>query len=191
VTPDTALEAITRLRDALGDANHHESLSVMVKCSDLEAILNSHSAGEGLRAVLLDAWPFVSDATMRGRIASALRMDDVGYDPAAPVARIHITPEHEEALHRALLASTETVQVFTPPSDAGSTTRSGGDPVFRLHYLGLLGLISEASPWVDEDTRDSMHSALEDAMRLDPSMRVRRVIDRFVISHVDQPGEAA
>lgn len=48
-TPDAVGQAVAQLQEALKQADGHESLSVMVKCADLRAVLDSRTgdAGEG------------------------------------------------------------------------------------------------------------------------------------------------
>jgi hypothetical protein len=56
----------------------------------------------------------------------------------------------------------------------------------RMRYLGVLGLLCEASPYVPEEIRESMEQALEDACR-DGRLRFRRILDRFEIEAVAPP----
>ncbi len=56
-----------------------------------------------------------------------------------------------------------------------------------LRYLGVLGLLSECSPHVDEETRESIEQAFRDAVKAHPMLRWRRILDRVVIEPHDQP----
>ena len=53
----------------------------------------------------------------------------------------------------------------------------------RMRYLGVLGLLCEASVYVPEDIRDSIEAALEDACA-EGKLKWRRVLDRFEIEPV-------
>jgi hypothetical protein len=51
----------------------------------------------------------------------------------------------------------------------------------RFRYLGALGLLCQCSVYVPEDLRQMIETALVDAQDNDPSLKVRRVLDRFEI----------
>jgi len=53
----------------------------------------------------------------------------------------------------------------------------------RMKYLGVLGIICEASVHVPEDVRETMERALDDACA-DGRLKWRRVIDRLEIETV-------
>lgn len=53
----------------------------------------------------------------------------------------------------------------------------------RLRYLGVLGLLCEASIYVPEEIRECMENALEDACA-DGTLRYRRILDRLEIEPV-------
>lgn len=48
----------------------------------------------------------------------------------------------------------------------------------RLRYVGVLGLLCEASVYVPEDVRESMENALEDACQ-DGTLEWTRTLDRL------------
>lgn len=49
-----------------------------------------------------------------------------------------------------------------------------------LRYLGVLNILSECSPFVDEDTREMIETAFSDACQHHP-LQYRRVLDRLEI----------
>ena len=53
----------------------------------------------------------------------------------------------------------------------------------RMRYLGVLGLLCEASVYVPEDIRESIEMALEDACA-DGELTYRRVLNRFELEPV-------
>jgi len=53
----------------------------------------------------------------------------------------------------------------------------------RMKYLGVLGLLCEASVYVPEDIRDSIETALEDACA-DGKLEYRRILNRFEIEPI-------
>jgi len=53
----------------------------------------------------------------------------------------------------------------------------------RMRYLGVLGLLCEASVHVPEDIRESIEFALEDACA-DGRLRWRRILNRYEIEPV-------
>lgn len=61
----------------------------------------------------------------------------------------------------------------------------------RMRYLGLLGILSEASPHVPDDIREMIQDAFIDAEN-DPqfSLRYRRILNRLEIEPVDERGAA-
>lgn len=52
-----------------------------------------------------------------------------------------------------------------------------------MRYLGVLGLICEASVYVPEDIRERMERALDDACA-DKKLKWRRIMNRFEIEAV-------
>lgn len=59
------------------------------------------------------------------------------------------------------------------------------DHEMRSHYLGLLGLLAECSVYIrrngpeGEELWETIGDALEDARRFVPTIRVRRILDRY------------
>ena len=53
----------------------------------------------------------------------------------------------------------------------------------RMRYLGVLGLLCEASVHVPEGLRESIESALEDACA-DGTLKWKRILDRYEIEPV-------
>jgi hypothetical protein len=53
------------------------------------------------------------------------------------------------------------------------------DPLY-LRYLGVLGLLAEASVYAPEDIREMIEQAMDDACHNHP-LRWRRVLDRIEI----------
>lgn len=53
----------------------------------------------------------------------------------------------------------------------------------RMRYLGVLGLLCEASVHVPEDVRESIERALDDACA-DGKLKWRRILDRLEIETV-------
>lgn len=55
-----------------------------------------------------------------------------------------------------------------------------------LRYLGVLGLLENCSPHVDEETRECIEQAFTDACQAHPTLMWRRVLDRVEISVLDE-----
>lgn len=53
-----------------------------------------------------------------------------------------------------------------------------------MKYLGVLGLLAEASPFVPEPLRECMLEACQDGIEAVPGLRVRRVLDRIEVEVV-------
>ena len=53
----------------------------------------------------------------------------------------------------------------------------------RMRYLGVLGLLCEASVYVPEEIRESIECALVDACS-DGKLKYKRILDRFDIEPV-------
>lgn len=54
----------------------------------------------------------------------------------------------------------------------------------KMKYLGVLGLLCEASVYVPEDVRECMENALQDAVDNLPNLRWKRILDRLDIEVV-------
>lgn len=54
----------------------------------------------------------------------------------------------------------------------------------HMRYLGVLKLLEECSPFVDEDTRVSIKQAFVDACEAIPDLRFTRILNRLQIDVV-------
>jgi hypothetical protein len=59
------------------------------------------------------------------------------------------------------------------------------EPVDRMKYLGLLGLLTECSVHVPEELREMIESAFDDAVEEIPTLRWRRILDRIEIGSAE------
>lgn len=65
------------------------------------------------------------------------------------------------------------------------------DHALRMKYLGVIGLLAELSPYVNKhigegaDLYERIGEALDDATQIFPTMRVRKILERYDVSFVD------
>ena len=57
----------------------------------------------------------------------------------------------------------------------------------HIRYLGTLGLLAECGVYVPNDLRDMIEAALRDACAANPTLRWRRILNRFVIESAALP----